>query len=167
MIAHQHRGEIAEPLSRDEVILVDVEAVLLADAGDGVVVGRAYRREPDDAAFQVRHRPHPGVPRFVRREHAGVRKTRQLAAVARDDDHTAEVREIEERGREADDGEVDVARGDRERRRHGRVEEHELGVDAGFREIAFLDAHEERGLRSDAQHADLHRRELGCGDRAH
>ena len=160
LIPHQHRSQVAEALRRHEVILVDVEAVLLADAGDGVVIRRADRREPDDAAAHVGHRAHTGVPRFVRRENARVRKTRQLAAVPRDDDHAAEVREVEERRREADDGEVDVARGDRERGRNGGVEEHELRLNAGVGEVALLDAHEERRLRRDPQHADLHRREL-------
>jgi hypothetical protein len=161
LIAHQHGRQIAEPLGRHEMIVVDVETVLLADARDGVVVRRADRREPDHAPAHVGHRPHARVPCLVRREYARVRETRQLAAMAGDDDHAAEVGEIEERRREADDGKVDVARRDRERRRDGSVEEHELGLDAGFGEIAFLDAHEERRLRRDAQHADLDRRELG------
>jgi hypothetical protein len=60
--------------------------------------------------------------------------------VAGDDHDAAKIREVEKRRREADDREVDVARRDREGGRDRGVEEHELGVDARFGEVAPLDA---------------------------
>src|SRR5204863_316648 len=122
-----------------------------------VVKGRADLRDADPLALEVPKRAGAGVVQVLPDDERGQVVVGPLATLVGDDpDRHAARDDVVEPGREPRRADLEVARGDRDGDRLGRLEEDELGLDAELLEVALLGADEQDRGRRQPEHAELH-----------